>query len=88
MAANGKMEVCYNVQTAVDAKNKLVVEFEVTNEGTDNNQITPMAEGAKAILGTDRVTVVADAGYDRVQDIMESMDRGTTPHIAGTDFDI
>ena len=31
MLANGKMDVCYNVQTAVDAKNKLIAEFEVTN---------------------------------------------------------
>jgi hypothetical protein len=30
MMSNDKMEVCYNVQTAVDAKNKLIVEFEVT----------------------------------------------------------
>jgi transposase len=88
MAANGKMEVCYNVQTAVDAKNKLVVEFEVTNEGTDNNQITPMVERTKAILGTDTVAVVADAGYGSVQDIVESMAHGATPHIAGTDFDV
>jgi hypothetical protein len=88
MVANGKMEVCYNVQTVVDAKNKLVVEFEVTNEGTDTNQITPMVERTKAIWGTDTVTVVADAGYDSVQDIVESMAHGATPHIAGTDFDV
>jgi transposase len=88
MAANGKMEMCYNVQTAVDAQNKLVVEFEVTNEGTDNNQITPMAERTKTLLRTDAVTVVADAGYDSVQDIVESMAHGVAPHIAGTDFDI
>jgi hypothetical protein len=88
MAVNGKMEVCYNVQTAVDAKNKLVVEFEVTNKRTDHNQITPMVARTKAILGTDTVAVVADAGYDSVQDIIESMAHGATPHIAGTDFDI
>jgi hypothetical protein len=88
MAANGKMEVCYNVQTTADAKNKLVVEFEVTNERTGNNQVTPMAERTKTILGTEALTVVADAGYDSVQDIVESMAHGTAPHIAGTDFDV
>jgi hypothetical protein len=88
MAANGKMEVCYNVQTAVDGKNKLVVEFEATNEGNDKNQITPMTERTKAVLGIEAVTVVADTGYDSVQDIIESMARGATPHIAGTDFDV
>jgi transposase len=32
MRNNQKMEVCYNVQTSVDEKNKLIVEYEVTNE--------------------------------------------------------
>jgi transposase len=43
-AANGKTDVCYNVQTAVEAKNKLVAEFEASNAGTEHNQLTPMAE--------------------------------------------
>jgi hypothetical protein len=88
MAANGKMEVCYNVQTAVDAQNKLIAAFAVTNDGTDKNQITPMAEQTKTLLGTDTLTIVADAGYDRVQDIVESMARGVNPQVAGTDFDL
>jgi transposase len=49
MAANGMMDICYNVLTVVDAKHKPVVEFEVTNEGTDKNQITARAERTKAI---------------------------------------
>lgn len=32
-------EVCYNVQTAVDAKHKLIVEHEVTNAVTDREQL-------------------------------------------------
>jgi hypothetical protein len=72
MAANGKMDVCYHVQTAVDAKNKLVAEFEVTNAGTDHNQLTPMAERTKTALGTEKLTVVADAGYNSVRDLVDS----------------
>jgi hypothetical protein len=60
MAANGKNEVCYNVRTAVDAKHKLVREFEVTSEGTDSNQFTPMVERTKMVLGMEALTVVAD----------------------------
>jgi len=33
MAANGEIVVGYNVQAAVDAKNKLIVEQEVNNQG-------------------------------------------------------
>jgi hypothetical protein len=60
MATNGKIDVCYNVQTAVDAKHKLIAEFEVTSEGTDHNQLTPVIERTKTVLGTETLTVVAD----------------------------
>jgi hypothetical protein len=88
MAANGKMDVCYHVQTAVDAKNKLVAEFEVTNAGTDYNQLTPMVERTRTALGTEKLAVVADAGYDSAGDIVASMGLGAVPPVAGTDFDV
>jgi hypothetical protein len=88
MMANGKLDVCYNVQTAVDAKNNLIAEFEVTNTATDVNQITPMAERAKEILEVDTITAVVDAGYDSVQDIVAGQNQGIDVHVAGTDFDI
>ena len=34
-----KMDVCYNVQTAVDARNKLIIDFDVTNQCNDKNFI-------------------------------------------------
>jgi hypothetical protein len=55
------MDVCYNVQTAVNAKHKLVAEFEGINEGPDHNQFTPMVERTKTVVGTETLTVVADA---------------------------
>jgi transposase/IS5 family transposase len=88
MKANGKLDVCYNVQTAVDAKNKLIAEFKVTNGAADSNQLTPVADSAKEILETEEITVVADKGYDSVQDIVKSMAHGITPHVAGTDFNV
>jgi hypothetical protein len=88
MLANGKMDVCYNVQTAVDAKNKLIAEFEVTNKANDMNQITPMAEKVKEILETERIAITADAGYASASDIAAAVQLGVDPHIAGTDYDI
>lgn len=55
--------VCYNAQTAVDAEHKLIVAFELTNEGNDYRQLHPMAVQAKEAVGADAVTVVADTGY-------------------------
>src|SRR5882672_9683479 len=55
--------VAYNAQTAVDAKHKLIVAFDLTNEGNDYRQLHPMAEQGKDAVGADKVTAVADTGY-------------------------
>jgi hypothetical protein len=55
--------VAYNAQIAVDAKHKLIVAFELTNEGNDYRQLHPMAVQGKQAVGADKVTAVADTGY-------------------------
>ena len=55
--------VAYNAQTAVDAKHKLIVAFDLTNEGNDYRQLHPMAVQGKDAVGADQVTAVADTGY-------------------------
>jgi DDE family transposase/transposase-like protein DUF772 len=55
--------VAYNAQTAVDAKHKLIVAFDLTNEGNDLQQLHPMAVQGKAAVGADQVSAVADTGY-------------------------
>ena len=88
MHGKGKSDVCYNVQTAVDAKNKLVADYEVTNQGNDYNFITPMAGNAMELFETEKITVVTDSGYASIQDITAAMTFGVDVHVAGTDFDI
>jgi transposase len=56
-------QVSYNVQTVVDAEHKLVVAFDLTNEGNDQCQLHPMAVAGKEAVGGAAVTVVADTGY-------------------------
>jgi transposase len=55
--------VAYNAQIAVDAKHKLIVAFELTNEGNDYRQLHPMAVRGKEAVGADKVMAVADTGY-------------------------
>jgi transposase len=88
MYANGRSDVCYNVQTAVDAENNLIVEFNITNNAADQNQLTPMVERTKEILEVDDFSIVADAGYDCATDIVGSMQAGAHVHVAKTDFDV
>jgi transposase len=55
--------VAYNAQTAVDIEHKLIVAFDLTNEGNDYRQLYPMSVQGKDAVGADEVTVVADTGY-------------------------
>jgi transposase len=80
MATSGRGSgmVGYNVQTAVDSKHHLIVAHEVTNEGTDRAQLSPMARKAKAALETDTLDVVADRGYFDSEEILACEEAGIT----------
>src|SRR5258708_2325841 len=56
-------QVAYNAQAVVDAEHKLIVAFDLTNEGNDLQQLHPMAVQGKEAVGAGAVTVVADTGY-------------------------
>ena len=51
MAAHTRVAVGYNVQVAVDAKHKLLVEQQVTNQVLDMGLLTETATSAKELLG-------------------------------------
>jgi hypothetical protein len=65
MATSGRGTgiVGYNVQTAVDTKNHLIVAHDVTNLGHDRTQLSSMAEQASEALGKPKLKVLADRGY-------------------------
>lgn len=73
--------IAYNVQTAVDAKHALILHHDVTTEGTDNRQLLPVAEAAKAVLDQETLTVVADAGYSNLTQFQACDDAGITAHV-------
>lgn len=81
MLNNQKFEVCYNVQTTVDSKHKLIVDHEVTNESTDYGQLSQMSKRAKEILGVEELEVLADKGYYDGEEIKECIDNGIIPYI-------
>src|SRR5260370_40503997 len=72
MATSGRGSgmVAYNVQSAVDTTNHLIVAHEVTNVGTDRSQLATMAQAAKAALRSDNLDVVADRGYFKGEEIL------------------
>jgi transposase len=82
MAAHTKVGVGYNVQVAVDAKNKLIVEQAVTNQVLDMGLLTETSEPAREILGVETIDVVADRGYFKIEDIEACERAGCVPHVA------
>ena len=83
MATSGKGTgiVGYNVQTVVDARNHLIVAHEVTNIGHDRDQLSKMAEQARQGIGHDALTVVADRGYFKGEEILACDQAGITPYV-------
>jgi transposase len=58
----GVVNVGYNIQASVDAKNKLITGFD-TGDVNDTNALAPMATAIKQDLGVDGFNVLADKGY-------------------------
>jgi transposase len=71
MNSRGTGVVGYNVQSAVDAKHHLIIAHDVSKVGSDRQQLSRMAKQAKAILGTEKLTVVADKGYYNGDELRE-----------------
>jgi hypothetical protein len=78
--AGGGTTVGYNVQTVVDSENHLIVAHEVTNATTDRSQLSSMVAQAKEAVSDEateasetqgELTVVADAGYYKGEEILE-----------------
>lgn len=75
------VEVSYNVQIAVDPKNKLLIEHEVINEVIDLEQLSTMAKKAKETLGVETLEVVADRGYYNGEEVKACEQSGITAYV-------
>lgn len=78
---NGNVDVCYNIQSAVDSKEHLIADYDVTNSSSDYNQLSSMAKGAKDVLGVDRLDVTADPGFHDSEEMKECVENGITPYV-------
>jgi transposase len=80
MATSGRDTgiVGYNVQTAVDTKNHLIVAHEVTNVGTDRHQLLNMTEQARTEMGVETLDAIADRGYYEGEEIKACEESGIT----------
>ena len=81
MKTRGSGIVGYNVQTAEDVKHHIVVAHEVTKAGTDRSQLKSMSLQAKAAIGCNKLSVVADRGYYNGAEIKGCEDNGITIYL-------
>jgi hypothetical protein len=84
MITRGAGIVGYNVQTAVDAKHHLIVEHEVTNTGSDRDQLSDMAKKARTAIGTTTLTAIADRGYLKGEEILACHEAGISTLVPPT----
>lgn len=77
----GTSMVGYNVQAAVEAKHHLIVTHEVTNNGIDRDQLSAMAKQAWVAMGTQSLSVVADRGYFKGEEILSCHEAGITTFV-------
>jgi len=85
LTKRGQSVAGYNVQTAVDAKHKLIVVGEVVQDGNDLNQLEPMAKAAQAELGVAHLDAAGDTGYFNQQQILTCEASGITPYVPAPD---
>jgi transposase len=72
----------YNLQTAVDTEQGLIVAQKVTTESNDQRSLLPMAEAAKQALGDPlSLNVVADSGYSNGEQAQACEAQGILPHV-------
>lgn len=78
MATTARMPriVGYNVQTAVEADNHLIVAHQVTMLGFDRDALSMRAVAARDEMTTDQLTAIADKGYCKGEEIVASEDAG------------
>jgi len=71
----------YNIQTAIDTENALIVAHAVVLDASDIRCLRPMAEAAKQAIGADSFNVVADAGYSNGEQVAHCEAAGMMPHV-------
>ncbi len=85
MKTRGTGIVGYNVQTAVDAKHHLIVAHEVTNVGIDRDALTSMAKQARTAMEVRDITVIADRGYFKGEEILACHEAGISAIVPRTE---
>ena len=78
---NNITEVAYNVQTTIDAKNNIPIDYKVTNQN-DSKAMGNMVQRAKSILRTNEFTALYDKGYHTGSELKTAQELGIETIVA------
>ena len=81
MIRNNITEVAYNVQSTVDSKHNIPIDYKVTNEN-DTKAMGNMVQRAKSILRTNEFTVLYDKGFHTGSELKTAQDMGVETIVA------
>jgi len=81
MLRNNITEVAYNVQSTVDSKNNIPIDYKVTNQN-DSKAMGNMVQRAKSILGANEFTVLYDKGFHTGSELKIAQDLGIETIVA------
>jgi len=79
------VEVCYNIQTAVDDKHKLVIATHTINRN-DRNALSDIAFEAKENLNAENFVTILDKGYHNGREIQKVTNAGIIPIVAPSEI--
>ena len=72
---NGGYAPSYNVQISTDAKEKIIVGIEVSQSGSDYEELVPAVDRVEAQMGKDPTQVVVDGGLTSRENILAMSER-------------
>ena len=81
MLRNNITEVAYSVQTTVDAKNNIPIDYKVTNQN-DSKAMGNMIQRAKSILRTNEFTALYDKGFHTGSELKMAQELGIETIVA------
>lgn len=79
------LEMAYNLQTVVDAKHKLIVDFDVTQNAADQGNLNSMSQKAKEAFGKDEkdeLEVLGDKGFYQADDLKKCEENNTITFVS------
>lgn len=77
--------VAYNPQTVVDSETHLIRDFQMTNQVTDHGLLNSTMKEIRRENPGEILEVVADKGYEKIEDMVECLENGIIPHVIMND---